>query len=670
MTQPFARDCGYATHGKVALVCMPFQQLNATPLAPALLKSLLQARGICCDVHYLNFWFAEAGPESYDLIAGGAYFLGEWLFSHALALDWDRDPGTSFDRLMKIVSRAEPRARPLDAPRRPSARPRGASLYREPKNRQRILNLQERVLPFLDRCLETVDWSQYDLVGFTSTFQQQTASLALARRLKDAWPHLVIVFGGANCDGDMGRSLFDNFLFVDAVWNGEADSTFPVFVNELMGGAPPRPLPGVLDRRLPNPTEETGRPMTTDLDALPYPDHSDFFAQLDSSELAQDGNILVYFESSRGCWWGEKNQCRFCGVNGATIGFRQKTPQRTLDEIKWLCQRHRGQAKVFGATDNIMPADFVRTVLPDLKELGPDTEFFWETKANLKKEQIRMFSEVGLRHTQPGIESLSTPILKLMHKGITALQNIEHLKWSRQFGVFPGWNYLYCFPGELVGFYEGQARLMGHLHHLEPPHVCSPIRFDRYSPYLLRSDEFGLRDIRPHPVFEELYPLLPDTALAGLATSFYADYDARTRSSEYESELINATDSWRHDAPTAALFSIEGAGGLVVGDFRSGRDKLTTFAGANASLLGACDSVVGRRSLLRLLELSLGSGEGSEQRLDDLLGPLLEEGLLVAENERYLSLVIPLDEALLLEAGYFPPANCWGHFERMLAMLA
>ena len=47
-----------------------------------------------------------------------------------------------------------------------------------------------------------------------------------------------------------------------------------------------------------------------------------------------------------------------------------------------------------------------------------------------------------MRRIQPGIESLSDHVLKLMRKGTTALQNIQLLKWCREYGVQPEWNLL------------------------------------------------------------------------------------------------------------------------------------------------------------------------------------------------------------------------------------
>jgi hypothetical protein len=48
----------------------------------------------------------------------------------------------------------------------------------------------------------------------------------------------------------------------------------------------------------------------------------------------------------------------------------------------------------------------------------------------------------------PGIESLGTPILALMRKGITGLQNARLLKWCAESGIHVFWSVIYGFPGE------------------------------------------------------------------------------------------------------------------------------------------------------------------------------------------------------------------------------
>src|SRR5262249_23557183 len=68
-----------------------------------------------------------------------------------------------------------------------------------------LSSLRHEVLPaYLGDCLAAADWGRYQVVGFSSTFQQNVASLGLARRIKERYPAVRVVFGGANLAGDMG----------------------------------------------------------------------------------------------------------------------------------------------------------------------------------------------------------------------------------------------------------------------------------------------------------------------------------------------------------------------------------------------------------------------------------------------------------------------------------
>ena len=71
--------------------------------------------------------------------------------------------------------------------------------------------VRQEIDGFLDACLERYRVADYDLVGFTSTFQQNVGSLALAKRIKQRWPHILTAMGGANCEGTMGLELSRSF---------------------------------------------------------------------------------------------------------------------------------------------------------------------------------------------------------------------------------------------------------------------------------------------------------------------------------------------------------------------------------------------------------------------------------------------------------------------------
>jgi len=69
-----------------------------------------------------------------------------------------------------------------------------------------------------------------------------------------------------------------------------------------------------------------------------------------------------------------------------------------------------------------------------------------------------------------------------MRKGVSALQNIQLLKWCRELGLDVYYHVIWGFPGETAEDYLEMAKLIPLITHLQPPMVGSIIRIDRFSP--------------------------------------------------------------------------------------------------------------------------------------------------------------------------------------------
>ena len=126
--------------------------------------------------------------------------------------------------------------------------------------------------------------------------------------------------------------------------------------------------------------------------------------------------------------------------------------------------------------DNILDFRYFRSLLPLLEEAKLDLELEYELKSNLSRSQVELLRDAGVRAAQVGIESLSTPILRLMRKGVTASQNIQTLKWLTAAGMEVKWNFLYSFPGEDPSAYANLPELIAKLVHLAPPQASGRVR--------------------------------------------------------------------------------------------------------------------------------------------------------------------------------------------------
>jgi ribosomal peptide maturation radical SAM protein 1 len=560
---------------RILLLSMPWHALDRPSLGLSLLKAALEKDGHRCEVRYLGFELANTiGLEDYLWVHGElpyTAFAGDWLFTTAL---YGERPGVDQAYIVDVLQQLW---------RRPDA------------DIARLLRIRARLEPFLDHCQRTLG-CDYDIVGFTSTFEQNIASLALAKRLALRQPRPVIVFGGANWEGEMGEALLRRFSFVDVVVSGEGDETFPALVNAIAADGDPTDIPGLVIRGAAGQTRGTGPPaVVRELDRLPLPRYEDYLTQLDASPGARGVLPTLLLETSRGCWWGAKHHCTFCGLNGGTMQFRSKSAPRVMEEVDALLAHRPGAVAV---VDNILDMRYFSTVLPELARRGAPLDLFYEVKANLNRDQVRLLALAGVRHIQPGIESLSDSILKLMRKGTTALQNIQLLKWCAEYGVVPEWNFLYGFPGEDPAEYVKMASLIDDIRHLTPPSGHGPVRLDRFSPYHQDPEAMGMTAVRPARPYQYLY----DTDQNELMhIAYYFDYAyADHRELSYVYPALHRILEWQRTGSTGALVIKPAAdGSALLLDSRGGSAHGISLEPWQAALLYTMDSIVTDSGVIR-----------------------------------------------------------------------
>jgi ribosomal peptide maturation radical SAM protein 1 len=265
-----------------------------------------------------------------------------------------------------------------------------------------------------------------------------------------------------------------------------------------------------------------------------------------------------------------------------------------------------------------------------------DFELFYETKANLTKDQLRMMRNSGVTYIQPGIESLSSPILKLMRKGVTALQNIRLLKWCAELGIKASWNVIYGFPQEPVSDYERMADLVKSLTHLQPPDLVH-LGVERFSPYHQRPEDFGLTACRPLRQYEFIYRF-PHVNLEHLAYCFeYAHADHRDPET-YVGSLRKAIDEWKTGHVDSSLTYSCGPGFCVINDNRTTLQACSYRLGeTEARIYLACDSGTRPNAIWESLTKE-DRAAFTPRQLERFLRELLEARLVYEEDGRFLSL--------------------------------
>jgi ribosomal peptide maturation radical SAM protein 1 len=392
-------------------------------------------------------------------------------------------------------------------------------------------SLQQDTERWLDEMIAHVTAQTYDVVGFSSTFEQTNGVAVLARACRSALPDVTLVAGGANCDGDMAAGMKRFIPELDVIFSGESETAFADYLSN----------PGFHAGR-----EIISSPPNSNLNGMPPLDYDEFFRQLatwlPASILRKGGDLKISFETSRGCWWGQKNHCTFCGLNGSGMGYREKAPETVVQELRALVDM-TGIRKI-EMTDNIMPHSYFGTLIPLLAKANLGLEIFYEQKANMSLEKVLALRAAGVVRVQPGIEALNDDLLRLMRKGTSTKQNIALLRYTRSTGIYTDWNLLSGFPGDDEAWYADMLRLVSMLTHLQPPTGIYTLNFDRFSPYFERAAEYGISNLRPAGSYEEAFPACED--VSGLAYHFRGDSSGTTiESSEVVRRLDEFVEGWR-----------------------------------------------------------------------------------------------------------------------------
>lgn len=609
---------------RVALVNMPWARVDWASIQCGLLKAELIREGHHAEVRYLNMDLAVSlGARRYEAIMSlrgeRCHFVGEWLFGAAA---FGTEPDTS-EYLAQLRDMQHSGSLGMDA--------------------EELLDLRTRLLPeWIAHQAKTGDWSSFDIVGFSSTFEQNVASLALARDIKQASEHVKIVCGGANFDGEMGAEYMRAWPWIDYVVSGEGDIVFPQLVSAIASGGDPVSMPGVISRLPGGITEHGAAAQVNDMDALPVPDYTEYFEMLErhgrESVMGQAPPKILY-ESARGCWWGEKHHCTFCGLNRLTMKFRSKSPGLVVEELGelsgWTGLRD------FFMVDNIMSMQYLSSVCAELQRRHWDLSLFYEVKANLSRDQLRALKYAGVLHVQPGIESLSSHVLELMRKGSTMLTNIRFLKWAAYYGMRTGWNILMGFPGESDADYLMQADLIPSLYHLEPPELSGRIWLERFSPYFTETTA-GISNVRPRDAYRFIYPI-EGIDLERIAYFFDYDVDG-VAGAQAHARLTAELKTWRRrwqDGPPVLSY-VRGPTWIEILDTRA-KPRRVRIQGWRAAAYEWCGETA--RTPKRVAEFLAGEpGESpGEDQVARFLAKCADARLAATEDGRYLSLAIPLN---------------------------
>jgi hypothetical protein len=267
---------------------------------------------------------------------------------------------------------------------------------------------------------------------------------------------------------------------------------------------------------------------------------------------------------------------------------------------------------------------------------GPDWDIKiqYEIKSNIGPEQVALLQRGHVVNVQPGIESLSSRVLRLMDKGVRGPHNVRTLRDLESGQLTATWNWLYGFPGEQPADYEPAISQLSRLVHLQPPVSVTRILLERFSPYFDRPG-LGFARRGPAEAYRHIYRLA-DEELADLVYLF--DTEPAGIGGATEARLRAAIAAWTDRYRASMLTRTIDASGVHITDRRQGWPERDIDI-EDPVLVRAWRHLEHGRSVAKLLSLLRDEGTPlSEQAAADWIGDLDRAGLVWREDRHYVTL--------------------------------
>lgn len=475
---------------KVLLVSMPWASYQEPSLGLSILSAILNDEGITNDIKYFNTLLLKyLKAETYSQLAE-IQGINEFLFSSAFEEHISTDQILVLDNTLTLLLQSNHGV---------------TNISTKAEYFEFLLKIRNEIIPkYLEDCVTYITDNNYSLVGFTCMFDQTIANLALAKLLKQRQPDVTICFGGYAIEGEVGAQILKSFDFVDIISNGDGEPMIMELANFSVGRANIGDIPNIYYRE--NDNIKTNIKKKIQIDNSPDPFYGDFFKELELLHSAYKVLIspkVLSVESSRGCWWGQKSHCVFCGIDEETLKYRLKNEDNVVRMFDRMSMNYPGFT--FRLVDYILPYQYFQTVLPKLATRVKKLKISCEMKSNITFENFKLLSNAGFIQVQPGIESFSSNVLKKMKKGVSAIQNVLTLKLGKKLGIQVDWNLLYGFPNDEFNDYKPLIGIIPSLYHFNAPHSCTNVLVTRFAPLQTKPGDFGLEKSTPHRSYNIIF---------------------------------------------------------------------------------------------------------------------------------------------------------------------
>ena len=519
-------------------------------------------------------------------------------------------------------------------------------------------DLVYKVKSATDTLIKQIKWQKTDLVGFSVSLCQMTASLYIMREIKRINPGVKIVVGGTTFCGPSARDFLEVFSHIDFIVQGEGEIPLLELIRFFNNGKKldkKQDIPGIVSRHSQN-EMSTCFSQVSDLEQLPCPDFKDYFVTLQGFAPEKRFFPTLPIEASRGCWWNRsifqanmdetqtigkhipKNGCAFCNLNLQWQGYRTKAPRQVAREIDDLTANHQTLSIAF--MDNIVPNSKVRGPFKEIRQLGKDVQLFGEIRANTTLPELVRMQRAGLEELQVGIESLSAGLLKKMNKGTRVIQNLEIMKHCEMLGLKSSSNLIIGFPGSDEKDITATLEAIDFAMPFQP---LKPVRFwlGLESPVWQSYREFNIKSIGNHPAYGILFPEKMTRGLTFIIQNYRGDMSRQRKAwKPVEKKISQWHEMYAHmhaKAHSKPILSFQDGGTFLIITQRRPKGPSDThrLVGLSRKIYLLCQTNCSVKQILAAFS------DLSTEQLMPFLNMMIDKRLMYGEDDQYLSLAVP-----------------------------
>lgn len=171
-----------------------------------------------------------------------------------------------------------------------------------------------------------------DIVAFSTYVWNANYNYELAKKLKQANPKILTVFGGPEPPVAQ-KDIFIEYPWIDICVRGEGEITFARILEEFSSGKRWKDIPGLLINENGQAVETEKNPRVRDLEEMPSPYLLGVFDDIIKKYPEYQWNATL--ETNRGCPY----QCTFCDWGSLTYSKVKKfNLEKVFAELEWIGQ--------------------------------------------------------------------------------------------------------------------------------------------------------------------------------------------------------------------------------------------------------------------------------------------------------------------------------------------